>query len=335
MDLYDNPFHVLRATPRDTRQRIYELADEQSLVGDQEACSKARADLTNPRKRLGAEIAWMPGVGPNRALEAMESLESDAANFNHASEFPPLARANLYTAAISRLGTGVSAKELAKWIVELAYAYEEIDEENILTLINEDRSLAGFPQVADLSLIESELSERRGDYRKCVKKALDALPPRDLVTAVTIAIEESTEIGELGAPILIDDVVDTYEVEAQRFLENEAGNVETLIHRIHEYVEDGTTDDEIECMILKLEGVVRNWDFVAQPIQVSAKSRGLDHDMSHKVAGKVRELAVFLFNAHDMVRLSQRLTDLCIQTFHEVPTLVEMFQRDAEFLKNE
>ena len=75
MDLYDNPFHVLSATPRDNRQRIHDLADEQSLIGDHEKCSNARSDLTNPRKRLVAEVAWFPGVGPSRAYEAFRLLE--------------------------------------------------------------------------------------------------------------------------------------------------------------------------------------------------------------------------------------------------------------------
>ena len=161
MDFYDNPFHILDATPRDNRQRIHELADEQSLLGDPERCSNARSDLTNPRKRLAAEAAWLPGVGPSRASEAFRLLEGDSGNLRNATELPPLAQANLYAAAISRLGTKISAHDLAAWITELAAAYEGIDDGNVLILINEDRSLAGFPQVSDLSIIESELGERR------------------------------------------------------------------------------------------------------------------------------------------------------------------------------
>ena len=333
MDLYDNPFHVLHATPRDTRKRIYELADEQSLVGDQEACSKARADLTNPRKRLAAEMAWMPGVGPNRTVEAMKSLEGNIEDIDFASELPPLARANLYAAAISRLGSEISAKEMARWITELAYAYEEIDEENILTLVNEDRSLAGFPNIEDLSFIESELSARREHYRKCIKNALDVLPSMELVKAVTIAIEEATDIGELDAPILIDDMVDAYELEAQRFLEKERCNVEALIDSIQESVEGGASDNEIERMITSLEDVVRNWDFVAQPIQVSSKSRGLNHEISHELAGKIRELAVSLHNEHGLLEVSQRLTKLSLEVFAEVVEVVERAEEDAGALE--
>ena len=59
MDLLENPFHILSASPRDNRRRIMELADERSLLLDSGKCMQARSDLTNPRKRLSAEIAWL------------------------------------------------------------------------------------------------------------------------------------------------------------------------------------------------------------------------------------------------------------------------------------
>ena len=67
--LHRNPFWLLWASTRDDRQRIVELADEKALVLDADLCQKARADLTNPRARLSAEIAWFPGVSPARAWQ--------------------------------------------------------------------------------------------------------------------------------------------------------------------------------------------------------------------------------------------------------------------------
>ena len=66
MDLFSNPFHILGASTRDNRHRISELADERSLLFDPNSCMEARSDLTNPRKRLSVEVAWLPGIAPNR-----------------------------------------------------------------------------------------------------------------------------------------------------------------------------------------------------------------------------------------------------------------------------
>ena len=56
MDLLNNPFRILGASLRDNRQKILELADDMSLVNDADLCMEARAELTNPRKRLKAEM---------------------------------------------------------------------------------------------------------------------------------------------------------------------------------------------------------------------------------------------------------------------------------------
>ena len=64
MDLLQNPFYILNATQRDNRHRIIELAEKQSLLSDADKCMEARSELTNPRKRISAEVAWMPGIVP-------------------------------------------------------------------------------------------------------------------------------------------------------------------------------------------------------------------------------------------------------------------------------
>lgn len=67
--IYQNPFFVLGASTRDDRRRILELADQRSLEIDDDVCQKARSQLTSPRQRLTAEIAWLPGISPRKAAE--------------------------------------------------------------------------------------------------------------------------------------------------------------------------------------------------------------------------------------------------------------------------
>ena len=83
----------------------------------------------------------------------------------------------------------------------------------------------------------------------------------------------------------------------------------------------------------RIQDVVLNWDRVAQPIQLSTLSRGLDHVLSHQVASQVRELAVDLFNQHGMLEESRFLTDLLRDAFGEVPRVAEMTSEDAQTLQ--
>jgi hypothetical protein len=333
MDLLENPFHILGATPRDTRQRIIELADERSLLIDADACTQARSDLTNPRKRQAAEIAWLIGVGPKRAEELITRIQESPLDLLDEKNIPPIARSNLLSTAMKRLPAD-SPFEVSKWILEMARAFEEVKIEQVQATINDDRIVSGFSEITDISGIQSELSELRRSYLKTIRDTLDKLDSAHLVQAVTIAIEAATENGETHGQILIDDLVDTYEVEAQEFLRKEGENINQLVDEISDLADKEASDDLLAKKVFQLNKVVRNWDTVAQPIQVSAKSRGLEHDASHEVAAIVRGLAIDLYNEHGELELSQKITEMLSEVFAEVVEVAERTAEDIAALEN-
>jgi len=331
MDLLQNPFYILNASSRDNRRRIMELAEERSLLFDPNKCMHARSELTNPRKRLSAEVAWLPGIRPKRAEEVLTLIESSPSDLLGIDELTSLARANLFAAALFRL-SDCSSDDIAKWILEISWAFENIDIEELCTIINEERIVSGFPEITDLSAIEEEIQEQRYHYRQVIKIALDNLDAEDLVKSVTIAVESATDEGEKQGPILIDDLVDSYEVEAQAFLEKEDGNIKVLVEKIQTAADAEWADSTLAPMINQLIQVVKNWDTVAQPIQVSAKSRGLDHDASHRMAMLVRGLAIDLFNEYGKLDFSRQLTKMLQEVFAEVVEVAERTAEDANIL---
>jgi len=331
MDLLQNPFHILNASPRDNRRRIMELADERSLLLDSNECMEARSELTNPRKRLSAEVAWLPGIGPKRAGEVLSLIESSPTDLLAVDNLSSIARANLLASGLARLPDH-NADDVAEWILEISWAFEDIDPEELSVIINEERVVSGFPEVSDLSAIESEIQERRRHYRQVIKTALDNLSPKELVEAVTVAVESATDDGEEHGPILIADLIDSYEVEAQGFLDKEEGNIRALVEKLRAAVDAERPDSTLAPMVNQLIQVVKNWDTVAQPIQVSTKSRGLDHDASHRVAGLVRGLAIHMFNEHGKLDFSQQLTNMLQEVFAEVGEVAERTAEDADAL---
>lgn len=330
--LQKNPFAVLGVTTRDDRRRIVEQAEEKSLELDHEACQKARSDLTSPRMRLSAEMSWLPGVSPRKAEQFVTALQSDPMSLRGESGLPTLAHLNLLAAAFEALDTDDSAGDVAEFIQEMAYLVDDLSSEQVLRDINEDRAVSGFPEVKGLDQVEAELSERKRYYRNAIKDALNRLSPASLVEAMTTAVDQITYGGEEHAPELIDDLVDSYAVETQGFLQKEAESVEKLIQMARNSAKSG--ENAVKPIVDKLIVVARNWDNVAQPIQLSAKARGIDHDPSHEIAYSIRSLAIDLFNEHDMLDQSQRLTELIQELFAELPEVVERVDEDAEALAN-
>ena len=333
MDLLENPFHILAASPRDNRQRIMELADERSLLLDSNECMEARSNLTNPRKRLSAEVAWLPGIGQKLAGKALSLLESSPRDLLAIDKVSSIARANLLVSALARL-TEHSADEIAEWILEIARSFEDIDPEKLSVIINKERVVSSFPKVSDLSAVENEIRERRIHYRNTIKSALDNLDPKELVEAVTIAAESATNDGEILAPILIADLVDSYEVEAQGFLDKEEGNIKILVKNLRKAVDTERPDSTLAPMVNQLIQVMKNWDTVAQPIQVSKKSLGLDDDASHRIAKLARNLAIHMFNKHGKLDFSQQLTSMLQEVFAEVGEVAERTSKDADALES-
>jgi hypothetical protein len=329
--LHKNPFAILGVTTRDDRKKIVEQAEEKSLELDHEVCQKARTDLTNPRNRLSAEIAWLPGVSPRKASQLLEGLLRDPMAIRVESGLPTLAHCNLMAAAFEAVNANDQADDVAEFIQEMAYLVDDLDLDEVVRDINEDRAVSGFPEIKD-DQVEHEILERKRYFRTAIKDALNRLPPASLLDAMTFAVDGATCNGEDHAPELIDDLVDSYAVEVQGVLEREAENVKKLVQAARSSAESG--ESAIKPLVEKIEKVARNWDRFAQPIQLSAKARGIDHDHSNELAYSIRSLAIDLFNNHDMLDSSKRLTILIQELFAELPEVAERVEQDVDTLSD-
>ena len=394
MDLLQNPFHILGVTTRDNRHRIENLAEKRSLLSDADACMTARAELTNPRKRISAEMAWLPGVDPDRAYDMLMLLESSEGNqfFSNEStsitpvgslaaalsrlrspytkthnvadevlallkpsgsvsiktgnlievgkflgidELNPIARANLLAARMSRL-PDYTPDVVAEWISAITEAFEAVNPAEVCAILNVDRRVSNFPEITDLLVIETEIRNRRLYYQQVIKSALEhILTAKARVRAVTtilLKIESPTESGENRWSILIEDTVDSYEVGAQAFLETVENNIERLNKKLRTAAEEEKADTDFAPMVDELLQTVKDWDTIAQPIQLNKNRQGLRHNASHDVADRVRQLAIHLFNEYDKLDFSQKILNVVQEVFTEIPAIAERITADLETL---
>lgn len=326
--LHANPFFVLGVTTRDNRRKIVEMAEERSLHIDHDLCQKARSDLINPRTRLTVEMAWMPGVAPRVTEKWIKMLSEDPVSLRFENGLPELARTNLMASAFELVDEDEDAESIAEFIRDFARVVELIDAEDILRDINEDRAISGFPEVRGVELIEEELVERRKTYRSALKNLLDTMDPDKLVETMTDTVLVATADGENQGPALIDELVDAYEVETQGFLQKESDNITKLIESARSAAPQGAKT--IAPILDRIEKVARNWDRVAQPIQLSAKSRGIKHQASSEIAYELRSLGVDLNNEHNMLDQAHRMTELLRELFAELPEVAEKLCEDAD-----
>jgi len=336
MNLLENPFHILGASIRDGKNRLMELSDELSFNDESGNIDEARANLTNPGKRIYCEVSWLVGISPKQVKVLIDTLKNNPDTiFTLLQEgsFPALTASNALASGMLQLASTTNGKYLSQWIIGLAKFHDEIKIEEVMITLNEEREISRFSVINDTLRIEDALTELRNYYKQVIKSALNKLPPSELVIAVTEAIENTTNIGLYQAPLIIDEMVDSFEVEAQQFLEKETNNVKVLVRRIKEatQVEQGS-ESIISELVDQLEKVLKNWDIVAQPMQVSSRSKGLTHELSHEVGAIVRDLSIDLFNNHDFLEISKRITQLQQEVFAEVDLILEQSKTDEDAL---
>lgn len=326
--LHANPFSILGVTPQDDRRKIVESAEERALHLDGNLCSKARADLTHPRARLSCEMAWLPGVAPATVEKVLQMLADSPQAVLAEPGLSSLALANLMSDACERVPADESAASLAEFMSDFADLVDSIEPEAVLRDVNADRVIAGFPEVRGIDLVEEELAERRRTYRLALKNLLDSMHPTRLIDTMTGAVKRATRNGEKQGSTLIEDLVDSYEVEVQGFLHKERDNITTLLNAARETAPLGET--ALVVITARLEAVVRKWVRVAQPILISTKSRGIAHPMSMTVGNDLRNLSVELNNTHGMRNHLRSMIEFLRELFAELTDLMELLEEDSK-----
>ena len=326
----ENPFYILDATTRDNRQKIVELAEEKSFDIDEDLCQKARSDLTMPRNRVLAELNWLPGVSPNKISLLISKLKTCDKSLYSIEGIPDLARINILMELLDNEHIKFNTNELEDVIIKIINNFDNLNTDEIIRDINEDRIVSGFPEINDYELVENHLLEKKRSCVKLILKRLNNLETLHLIDIMTRIVDDATANGEIQASSMLEDLVDDYKLHTQNFLEQEFEKIRKLIEIIQNRAEEGK--DTISPLINKLLEITRNWDNVAQPIQLSMKSRGLDEPLSYKVANAIRLLSIELTNDYGYVELSQKISEVIKELFAELPEIVEKVEEDIDTL---
>lgn len=331
MKASENPFFILRASTRDRKNRLIELAEEATLHGDHEAAVISRNVLSNPRTRLSAEIAWFPGLSPKRVGDTLDLIGSG--NYPNLKGMNPLSRANFAAEALKTYAAG-DPSHLQESIETLSNHVEEIDPQDVMLTINEDRQVAGIPAISDLALVEAEISERVRHFDRTVTACLEDLPSKDMVDIYEGLVSWSTSEGEDAGQRLINALVDSYELKAGEFLIGEAERIKKLIGNAKVAADRKVPEKLVRASVNEIIAALRVWDSVAQPIQLACKSRGLDHDESQNLATETRNFGVHLFNQHDYLEDAKLLSAALQELFSEVVAVCDQIQDDVDALDN-
>lgn len=326
-----NPFYVLGATPLDTRKRIVELADERALDDAAGVIAKASSELTHPRARLSSEMGWLPGVSPKRGREYIEAVTLSPKRAFELKALPPLPLANILAAALDSIAVTEDALAWPTVLQHFSHVIESIDSDAVRRHVNEDRTVAGFPEVSSMESIEAEVTVRRNIYKNVVRAWLDRFPAGQLLEILTATVDTATASGTRHAPRLIEETVIDYELSAQPALSKADEAISKLVDLAKANTSKGAV--ALNPIIDELERFTKQWDLIAKPAQLCAKARGEEHAASRQLAYRIRSLGIDLANDHQQYEMANRLTGLLSDVFAEVPEVADKVTEDASTLQ--
>ena len=326
MDLFKNPFRILGATTRHNRHRIMELAEECSLLSDVDACMEARAILTNPRRRISAEVAWLPGVDPTLYDEILRHLDSPSQNLFNITRLTHIARANLLISGLSRL-PNLPLSKLVEWILTVAQASEAINSDLLRSTLNMDRRASSFPEITDQPAINDEIRNQKSYYSQTITSILENLSVNERARVMTSLLETTTSNGRYQCPTLIKDLIPAYQ---RSVLEPKRRIIEAQVEQLRAMADAQHPDTTVSPIVDQLLESLQEWATLAQPIQLNIQNTGQRHQASSEVAFTVREVALHLCNEHQKLDFAIQITNALIDVFNASSVGVEVVTRLTE-----
>lgn len=312
MEIKGNAFDVLGVTPEDDIASINEAADEKSWKDEanESMYEAARETLTNPRKRLQAEVPWFLKES-NSAFSLMNEVQNCR---------------------------GTDIRFVVQKIVALDDEYKQALQEESLDDIYTDiiisRKKAGISADIEQDDIEEALSQL---LEEGAKAAIDTLLRK-------CSTREAAQIGNVIAKELIQPgigkypkkygdcirfFIDLYNMKVQNELDARSEQIKQDIEAAKVY----TSVAQLSPLFQEIEW----FDYLAQPLQLYFEDQGQaeKQSQSNDIAQKLRDLSLFYHNKKSLTRLSIAVTEKAMQVFEENPKMLQQFQEDAEILKQQ
>lgn len=324
MDLKSNPFYILDVSADANRRDVIEAAEEKGFFFDAETCAEAQNTLINANKRLMAELGWFVDLEDTElasikaAIGASQEISTDG-----------LQSLSRLTALVHNLEI-LNEEDpylLGYTISEINETFRSLDPDELLESINSHREKAGFALCSNQEIAHG-INERRTEIKQIIADKLNVLSDGDYTELARILGEQMVENNNVDNAV-ISDVIDSYEVRIQTALEDRTERIQSLIADYQSNL--------AEVSVLKIQrliSIVKEWDNLAQPLQLKSQASGMPHRISENIGNQMRDLAVDLHNEEGKTEEALLITNAMRDVFAELISLNNKFNEDTDILKD-
>lgn len=320
-NLTSSAFHILKAGYDADRSDIAELVEDAEFdeVFEPQKIQRAQQSLLAPNARLEQEISWLPELSQAQttnvlSLVASSDLEALIETSKHA---PELAKANILA---HFAGTGNVNDTLFHALVS---AWDEIDQENILTFLNDNRLSAGFPSVERPQMRNALVELERQHARSAAVGIWSLDRPGEVMDRIVEA-----ELRRHPSSSFLEQFVRSYDTLSEPDLARISDEIDEVISDAE------NTDADLEALVTRASDLLVRWDDVNQPVQVYEQHQGHEEGRSKRIYEKLRSLCLDLANNRSEFTEARRLSEALLRTFPELESVAEVLKGDVAALEN-
>ena len=320
-DLAENPFVRLGLSPLDGRERLNSAVDSALWDDDspehEHKLNLARNDLVAPKTRLDAELGFFLGLGEFDYAPVLKALKTDTAA-PEMDSLQGLDRANLLAHRCSAAGPIDTRIRRCNALVR---AHADVSVRNVASDIAKARRAAQMAPVSDEDL--------RAGLQRLRRRHADVL-----VEALVSDSQGVSLIGDWAARLsnepgrdaeLIESVLSAYEAAVATKLETAASAVRQELANLA----DGDGDD-----LSEFESRLREWDRLAQPLQLAGNARGIDEQHSKDLFTDIRNTMLELAREKSLHETVLAATVIAAEVFAELPDAAQTLHADREILES-
>ncbi len=307
MDLLHNPFYCLKATQHDNKQKIIELAEEKSLFSDTDKYRNMQETLTHPRRRISAEVAWLPGISvevawlpgipPDRVYDILLLFESSIGNHIDSDNSTSISSTNSLAVVLSRLPYA-NSHTVADSILELLKPYEKnYGENDNLTEVSKFLGFDKLSPIARANLIAARMlrlpeytAELVVSWILAISKIYDEIKP----TEVCYILNE--ERKESGFPEITD--ISTVATEIQKLRHYYKQVIKFALENIHPIKEcvnavtmlfEATTKNNLSHIPILIEDAIDAYETVVESSLAKKETHLERQDQNLRIAAEKEE----------------------------------------------
>lgn len=323
MILKNNPFFILNVSPNDNRRAIMSKAEELSLLGDSRQLEEAQSILINPGRRLSAELTWFINCDKDRMAQII-----DAVNNNYLINTDGLESLPRLIALMHNLGVEEEPDYLTIgfYAVEIDELFSDIVPSEIVQCINSSRIIAGITETNETDVTD-ELSRLRDQIRVFISEKLSNINDEQYIDFATIIAFKYIAKKDYNSGVILDDIIDQYEIRMQLAIESSSDEIRQIIKRIND-----SPNNQINKLSNDLIIELKKWGDLIIPVLLKSEYNGTINDITNQTIRSVRELCIDFHNNKNQSKAAISILISMLTTFSFTNNIYDLFYGDANTL---